>query len=371
MWGSQNELLIFPLIELIKKEVQSMVRKGEIVIDNIHSLNQGGGGSNLYVSRDSEGKLVIHANLLQRLESNDFELELMKDHPDFPNMLTSVVVKFGEELHQIISLVRQGGKLRSVNISVVIREQIATNLVNPMGMSNNDFTTYTLNKKLWGHYNEIAANPDSSTEDKENANLKKTYYTTQNQQLRNVYGILDEADKSYDELKDYLPNPLGMQVVDFVTYCKNTRKYNHPESTEADKLEAHESNKELRLKYNIPEDDYGAFTYSDLEPYLPNPLGMLSVDFISFIENMREIETLDDSDPAQANRKQSLISVNEGLLEENYTSNPHSLAQLEQYTESNNVEYEEKALLRILVSLIYNSEDKLTKVKSETLRGDV
>ena len=370
MWGSNNEMLIFPILELIKKEVKGMIRRGEITIDQMYESASGSGGNILVSKDDNSNKIVLSANLLNKLESNDFELELEKKDPDNPKLLTGVVIKFSDELLQIMSLVRQGGKLINVKMSIIVREPKFEKIDNPLAMGGDDFAEYVRNKRLYGYFDSIYNDPTSTPEEKELATQKKDYLSVRNQEIRNVYGITMEADLSLDELMSYMNNPLGMNAYDYVEYCRNARAWSFPDATQEQRDDAHESSVSLREKYGILEDEAGAFPLSFLAEFLKNPLGMHAGDYNEYVKTRQTIDSLDPSDIVQANQIRALEESNKAVADSYFIEDTFSTAQLEAYLGLNDTSYFDKTLFRILISLFYSSEGKLEKVKSETLGGD-
>lgn len=367
-WGSNNELMIFPIIDIIRKEVKNMIRNGTITLDEILETPQ---GNNLYVATDNSSKQVnITGNLLTRLESNDFELTLEKNDPSKPNMLTGVVITFGDDLKQVINLLRQDNKLAYVKTSVILLEKSTEKIQNPYSMSGGDFVEYVRNKKVWMYYKNISEDESKSQQERDNARTKMEYLNVRNQELRNLYGIPDSADMPYEDLVKYIPNPLGMEMYDFIEYVKNIRCYMSPNATQEQKDKAHEDNVALRIKYVIPEEDSGAFPYEELVQYLPNPLGMHHDDFVAYVKNRQEYLELDPSNPEHADDILRIEIENKNLLEKYFTEDTYLLGELEEYLERNTAVYEERVLLQIVISLTYNKDGKLERVKSEVLEGD-
>lgn len=369
-FGSTNEFMIFPIIEIVRKEIKNLILRGELSTEALENAG-GGGNRNIVLHSDNSNKKIVYdGNLLMRLESNDFDLTLEKNDTDKPNMLTGVVIKYGEDLWQIINLIRENNKLTNVKISIVVREPVSEGVPNPYGMGGSDFIEYVKNKKVWQYYKLILDDESSTPEDKDYAQTRIYWLANRNQELRNMYGIPLERDMSYEELMEFMLNPLGMEVFDFIKYCLNGRIWFSETATQEEKDDAHQANVNLRAKYFISEEDAGAFKYDELKDYLPNPLGMHSNDFITYVENRQEIAGLDPTDPIQQAQIDQIQSENDALLAKYYITDDYSLGQLESYLTQNDTNYQENVLLKILISLIYDKDGKLEGVKSETQEGD-
>lgn len=370
-WGSNNELMIFPIIEIVRKEIKNMINNGQITLDQIYDSADAVGGSKIYSSLDkSTTNIVYNTELLAKLESNDFELVLEKNDTEKPNMLTGVIISFGTTLKEVISLIRQNGKLTNVKIAIVLREATNEKLSNPLGMSMRDYCEYVRNKKAWRYYTDLLESGTASQEDINKANIRIPFLEARNSELRSVYGLEDSRDMTIDDYMKYMPNALGMDTYDFVEYMRNARCWDFPEATQDEKNTAHEANIALRAKYVIPEDDYASYgTYEQLATKLPNPMGMHFNDFITYLDNIQEKVVLDPNDPEDVSRMLAIELENNDLVRRYYTEHNYDINLLESYRDNNTTVFEERVLLRILISLSYSKDGKLLGVKSETLEG--
>ena len=357
-WGSTNEYLIFPIIDLIRKEVKSLIARGVITQESFMSKD-----GNILVQKDSTtNKIEYNTSLMARLESNDFDLVLEKNDPDNPKRLTSVVIKYGEDLKQVISLLREENKLKYVKIAVILNEPIENAFANPLGMSGDDFVQYIINKRTWSYYKTIYDNEESTSEQKNEAELKMTYVATLNQQLRNNYGV-DGDVIAYEELVKYIPNPLGMTTEDYIKYILNKWIWisTHSDITQNVTDQAAEENQQLRDKYYILED---VGTYEEYAQYLPNPLGMYQNDFIEYMRLREEFLTIEDPEDVLINEAERKALLDKYYREEdNYT-----YEELVQYLPEDSTLFNERTILKILISLNYK-EGKLYGVTSETQEG--
>lgn len=362
-WGSPNEMIIFPIVELIRKEVKQLIAKGDITADSFI-----GGGSNILVQKDeSTRKIEYNSSLLAILESNDYELVLEKSNPDRPNQLTGVIIDFGS-VKEIINLIRENNKLSYVKINVILREPIETVLTNPFGMSGTDYASYIRNKRLWIYYNDIYTNEESTPEDISAAAIKMNFYHVLNEQLRSIYNV--ETDLSYDVLLSYLNNPLGMNMYDFIEYMLNKWIWttDHPLINEDIKEEAHEKNEALREEYGIKED---VGTYDDYKEYLPNPLGMHEIDFTEYMKLKKEYLSLDPNNVDDAARIPINEAEREALLNKYYIYDNYNYEELEEYLKADDDDlFKEKTLLRIITTLNYDDDGKLIGVSSKTYEGE-
>lgn len=123
-------------------------------------------------------------------------------------------------------------------------------LPNPLMMTCNDLVTYVLNKKIAKLYFE-GSDFDISEEDFQAASAT-------NQALRDYY-MVEEDIYSYEMLRDYISNPLGMTADDFIEYVSI-------------KSEDEGGGQELRNKYFISQEE--DMTYDELSAFiLENPVG--------------------------------------------------------------------------------------------------
>lgn len=184
MLGTQNESLIFPILQLIQKEMQRAVETRSIDFTG-----------NQYINVDNSiNKNVTYSDVKSALDSNDYELTFIKDD----GVLQAVKLVYTQKLYELISLIRDNGKLVAVKDSLVAIVDEVTEK-NPLGMNDLDFIEYCNNKQL-------AEDPTTPAETV--AELKE-----RNQDLRDLYGILTD-DYSYEDLYPYLQGDGG--VVDKV-----------------------------------------------------------------------------------------------------------------------------------------------------------
>ncbi len=364
-FGSFGEYMIFPIIDIVRKEIRNQIMRGELSLETLQS--HGIQNKNvLHQTEKTEKNIIYEGALLTRLESNDFDLTLEKNDPSNPNRLTGVVIKYGEDLWQTISLIRFGGKLTNVKITVTLREPISDIITNPFGMGGSHFVEYVRNKRILIHYDTVASDPESSPEEVHKAETRIIFLENRNQEIRNLYGIPIERDLYYHSLAEYIDNPLGMESVDFLRYCLNIRTWWAEEATQEEKEEAHQSSIALREKYNISEEDTAVFQYEDLKGFMANPLGMFSDEFTEYVANREELSYLDTTNPSHQDRIDELVDRNGYLLGKFFTVDEYSLSFLKEYLDTNLTEYKETTLLRIMIDLIYDNAGKLASVKSET-----
>jgi hypothetical protein len=397
MLGSTSEMLIFPILEIVNKEVQKALN-GTQLAKLIESVNNSTGSG--YISDPGEGNnnIVYDKNVLNALESNDYEVTFEHKDPSNPKLLTAVVLMFGQFLKEKVNLIRTGSKLTSVKIVVMKIEPISEITPNPYGMSGLDFAEYVRNKRKWEYYMHIQADTSNSQEVRDNAKQQMNYAEIRNEELRNVYMIDPLSDLPYDELLKYLQNPLAMDKTDFVLYMRNLRiaLKEHPDVTTAMVTKASDDNKKLRARYFIEEDD-NTYTYKELKKFLPNPPGFTDEDFVTYVTNKEnyiklntvtvpdlEAKIAAETDPvklvdlqkeldAAKAQMQQIVEENVGLRNDNFalidsptTGWDDSLDKLKPYLPKPADVYSEKVLFNILISLIYDSNGKLDKVTSVT-----
>lgn len=292
-FGVANEYIAYAIAELARNEVRKyLTNQGSQIINQYIVESSGGYGqdSGTQVSKDWR----IISSVLATLESNNFDLRLLKDDPTHPNRLTGVIISFEENVTQLIELNRAGGKLSEIIISVFIKEDTMYDIQNPFNMPANVFSKYMFNKYSIEYYTEVITNPDSTGEEISEAMQKREEADIENQNLRSLYGVLTDA-YTYDMLVQFLPNPLGMPESDFITYVLNKKIFklyseglDIPEQV---RTSAMEQNAELRNNYLIKND---IFSYDMIKEYLPNPLGMSTEDFIAYYRIKENNLTVED-----------------------------------------------------------------------------
>ena len=384
MYGATNEYLIFPIIELIQKELRKALESGALDALVNQANNRGGSITNTSTTTN----ITYEGNILDILESNDYEIELQKNDPDNPNILTAAIITYGRTLKLVINLIRESGKLTTVKMTVVKTEPISEVQMNPYNMSGSDFITYVRNKRKWRHYANIAADLGNPQEVIDHAQQQMLAIDLENTQLRNIYGIPMESDLPYENLVKYLRNPLAMDDYDFISYMWNARAWlgEYPGIPQEIKDKAHEENVLLREKYFISQEEYEMYTYAELKEYLPYPPGFHSDDFVTYVankkeyaENLKQLET--ETDPVVRaileDRNAAILAHNQSLYDKYYTNPSYTLSGWDDSLE-NLIEHlpkddsilDEKVLLKIIISLIYNNEGMLSGVKSVTEQGE-
>ena len=351
-FGIANEYIAYAIAELARKEVKKyLTNQGTQIINQYFSEDSGdyGDGSGTQVSKDWK----IISNVLATLESNNFDLKLLKDDPSNPNRLTGVLIVFEENVTQLIELNRAGGKLSEVIISVFIKEDTMYDIQNPFNMPANVFLKYMFNKYSIEYYTEIITNQDSTEEEKMEAMQKREVADIENQNLRSLYGVLTDG-YTYDMLVQFLPNPLGMVEKDFITYVLNKKIYKlysegHDIPNEV-LAEATEQNALLCVNYLIQED---IFSYDKIKEYLPNPLGMSTEDFIAYYTLKENNLTEEDTESEQVFRDKYYISDDEDLTAE----------EMREYVNQSLIDQDGRLLFKIQVSLHY-LQGKLNSVSS-------
>ena len=396
MFGATNEYMIFPILDIVNKEIKKALAS-DSVNRLIQQVNSGGQDYVPDPGSSESGDIIYDRNLLNALESNDYEVTFEKNDPSNTKLLTAIIIKYGETLMQKINLIRANNKLSAVRINIIRRQSIAESTANPYNMSAKDFVEYVRNKRKWSHYMAIAADEENTPEQIEEAQRRMDFIEVRNTQLRNLYMVDPLDDLPYDELIKFLSNPLAMDKIDFLLYMKNKRiaVREHPDITDAMVTQAGLDNSKIRERYVIDEDVY---TYEELKPFLPNPVGLQDADFLRYLENKaewvelveetipdKEAEIAAESDPVvkaeleqelevlltlKANieeRNQEIRDANFVVVGGTVTGFNDDYNSLTPYIPKDDSLYEEKMLFNILISLIYDSKSgKLTKVTSET-----
>jgi hypothetical protein len=366
MWGSNNELMIFPIIELIHKELSKSLNTKS------GSSTQGLSTTEILYQEFNNNSINNSSTLLTQLESNDYELVLEKNDPLFPNRLTSVSIVFTADLTEKVQLNRgTNGKLSSVDVTVLMRvPNNASNAINPLGMSEGDFLTYVRNKIGWTHYNNISQDPDSTQQEKDYAETRKVFYSAQNDQLRSLYMLAGDI-YSLNELCSYLDNPLTMSRDDFITYVFNRwtiEKSTHTDITQDIKDGAAIQNQTIMTTYFL---DVDMYTYEELVSHLYSPFAIYYDDYNYYVGAKKELSSIDPV--LYPDRVIELNTLIDSTLDKYYIVSDNTLQTeldrlLALWVSYMTSGYTTKTLLKIIISLIYSGEGKLLNVKSETVK---
>lgn len=395
-YGIANEYLAYAIAEVARNEARKLLMNEGVKIisdatETVDFIVAGGSGTN-------NENLKFISNILNVLESYNYNMELLKQDPSNPDRLTSVIITFAENVKEIIELNRVDDKLSSVVISIYIKDDTMKDTANPFNMPTSVFTRYVFNKYKYKHYQEVFSDPASTQEQKDEAQVKMNEASIENQNLRNAYNISSD-NYSYDDLAIFLPNPVAMLEADFIQYVLNKKIYVLYESGIAIPQEeldrAREENIELRTIYLIEEDVY---SYTDLKKYIPNPLGMQKEDFLTYYEikkanqaKLEEIQMLqnelagESDEEARAEKEAEIIAIKQQIYESeqplrdkyyiivnvdeeyNVTSDEDmSYYELKEFIETNKIEDNEKLLFKIQVSLNY-SMGVLNSVESKLI----
>lgn len=372
-YGIANEYLAYAIAEVARNEARKLIKnEGAKIISDATEVTDfiGVGGT----STNNENLKFI-SNILNVLESYNYNMELLKQDRANPDRLTSVIITFAENVKEIIELNRTDDKLSSVIISIYIKDDTMKDTANPFNMPTSIFIKYVFNKYKYKYYQEVFSDPASTQEQKDEAQIKMNEASLENQNLRNAYNISSD-NYSYDDLAIFLPNPVGMLEEDFIKYILNKKIYllsvsgiDIPQET---LNKAAEENVYLRSFYLIEEDVY---SYEDLKKYLPNPLGMQKEDFLAYYEikqsnqvKLEEIQRLqsEGADEAEIIAIKKQIYESEQPLRDKYyiivnvdeeynvtSDEDMSYYELKEFIETNKIEDNEKLLFKIQVSLNY------------------
>jgi hypothetical protein len=367
-YGLANEYIAYAILDLARNETRKYLKdNGTYIInqqveDNVEVTPQ-------EMERDNR-KLI--AAVLTTLESNNFKLKLNKNA--LTGKLDSILINFDENVKQLIELVRMNNKLASVVVSVFTVSDSMYTVVNPFNMPTEVFVQYMLNKYSIVYYTEVIANPESTPEEVTEAQEEIERADLANQNLRSLYGVLVDS-YSYDALVQFLPNPLGMEERDFVTYMLNKKIWIlHSEGLgiPADVLEqAIEDNARLRDTYRIERDLYH---YDQLKEYLPNPLGMTTEDFFNYYDvkkiNFEEYEEI-MNDPESTQEEIADVLEQAALREQPFKDKyflveDMDYAEMTAFIQENEIDMGDRLLFKIEVSLNYFM-GKLETVESKMI----
>lgn len=291
-FGIANEYIAYAIAELARNEAKKYFKnQGTQIINQYFAEDSGEVQSpETQVSRDWR----IISNVLATLESHNYELKLLKDDPANPDRLTGVLVVFEENVTQLIELQRAGGRLSEVIISVFIKEDTMYDIQNPFNMPANVFLKYMFNKFAIDYYSEIISDPSSTPEEKAEALQKREEADIENQNLRSLYGVLTDAytySMLVQFLPNPL-GMVEADFVRYVLNKKIYKLYGEGHDIpEPVVTAAMEENNQLRNNYLIGEDIY---SYEMLKEYLANPLGMSTEDFIEYYRIKENNLTVED-----------------------------------------------------------------------------
>lgn len=370
-FGTSNEYIAYAILDLARDEVRRyLANQGSHIINQyIEEANEAPVNS----SENEKDNTRLISAVLATLESNNFNLKLFKN--SVTNRLESILITFDENVKQLIELVRDGGKLSSVVISVFVVTDSMYTTANPFNMPTEVFIQYMFNRLTIQYYTDVLTDPDSTNEEKAEAQAEIDAAEIENQNLRSVYGVLVDS-YDYDTLIQFLPNPLGMEERDFVTYMLNKKIwiiYNEGgDVSEEQYQEAIEDNTRLREKYRIKKDLYH---YDQLKVYLPNPLGMTTQDFYDYYEakkqSLDDYEIVNNPDSAEEEIEDALERIAEReqpFRNRYYISQDEDMTydEMTQFIEENKIDLSDRLLFKIEVSLNY-FKGKLETVDSKMI----
>jgi hypothetical protein len=291
-YGVANDYLAYAVLEMIKKEMRKFMSGEGIQIVNNYNNEE----YSETVPKEVDIQLV--SNVLATLESYNYSLTLLRQDPSYPKRLTGIIIVFEENVKQIIQLIRSNDKLTEVIIEVFTLEQSINNTENPFNMPVNVFAEYMLNKYAYNFYTEIINDPESTPEEIDEATNKRNEVAVKNQNIRSLYGILSDDysyDMLVQFLLNPLnmtENDFIKYVLNKKIYKLDSEGY---VISQEDLDRAYSENIELREIYLINDDIY---SYEVLKQYLPNPLGMTSEDFLSYYnikkDNVILLEQIDE-----------------------------------------------------------------------------
>jgi hypothetical protein len=378
-YGSQNELIIFPIIDLIRTEIRKMIKTGDIASEDIQSRAMANNVFSNITSTNNYTKTVNYSNILSMLESNDYDLTMERKDTLFPKRLTGVLIKYSEFLASQITLNRDGSKLAGVTITVVAREPSNNMVSNPLGITADDYIKFVRNGIMWTYLNNTVVHSDSSTDlEKQDAAIRMSQLHVSNDEIRNRYGLKDAQIPKVEELLKYMPNPLAMDDIDYIDYC--TAKWiwlngvNFPGITQSIKDEAHSKAVTLRNKYGIvgeTQDFYYLIKYTsynkDITPIINYPL---HPDDLVALYNLKKKITDPATDPSEIQGLQDeKLAVGNKYYIAGWQNSEMTWELLEPHLPKDTTEYTERTILKINISLNYN-QGKLEGVKSEIVEGD-
>jgi hypothetical protein len=143
-YGTYNEYIIFPILDFIKREIEKLNRQRQnVVLDN-----------GVLPAIDSQ--INRYQEMLKRLESPEYHLDLQRNDTVNSDILTDIIIDYGQELQLLVKLFRVEGKLTHIISSVMVQEIGQTGYYsNPYNMGFNDFGQYLKYLVEIKHYNDL------------------------------------------------------------------------------------------------------------------------------------------------------------------------------------------------------------------------
>lgn len=281
MYSSENRMSIFPIVELIEKEVKKIIKNNPQIL--IKTINGGTAGSGASITTKDQEYI---GSILAALESNDYELKLVRNQED---LLHQVIITYTLGFKVIITLFRTGEQLSKVTTDVYSLKPIDVGKTNPFGMSESDYLTY-VRYKMQEKYLAYIINNSSSTElEKSDATEELIIVREKMYQIKSMYNIFTES-MSLEELLLFCDNPTTMSEEDFISYMWDKWIYTttDPDVTQELKDTAHAHAESLREKYHILSNtDMYPYTFYMNYIYTPTPMSYQDfVDLVNILYNM-------------------------------------------------------------------------------------
>ena len=177
--GTNNEFIIFPILDLIKKELRSREDIKEHTTPAIAPS--------------------MYKDILEGLESPDYELTLNREN----DMLSNVVIDYSNGARLVIDLIREADNLVQVMSSILTRRSMENISGNPYFMTSFDFYNYVKYKVELDYYNNhIAEGGDVD----EGLITRVEELTVAIGSLNSRYGVMPSMLVNTQELLTYLPN---------------------------------------------------------------------------------------------------------------------------------------------------------------------
>jgi hypothetical protein len=371
--GSQDNYLIYPIIDLVRSELKKMLISGELTSDLIDSYTDGSPsgliGDQVYINQ-----IKYYGALLSILESNDFTLELIRNYSSDPDIVTDVIINYGGYYKLLVSLLFDAELLLiKVTLTLTTLTETSKLLNNPLGIPPEPFITYLklLKAQDWYTYQINVTNNNS---------LRPTLTSILDgiNNLKALYNI--QYTLPITELTPFLDNPLGApkkEYIDFVRSKWILSRTSDPTITQLERDTAQDLIDTTWAGYMNNNWDKQILSLDYLSKFLPNPLFMEEDMFQSYVDNKIEYTTLDLSNATDAIRATELLAenttyrnfvhVNDGVFP--LTNRPMSLDQHKTFLKgTSNVEVEEKIILQVVLTFEYDG-DILLRVVSETVKG--
>lgn len=340
MLGNENEVLFYPIRDMIQKEVKNIFQSSKLDKQINNAITRiSNPSSTATITTEEASKLSMDA-LMRLLDSNEYTLTLERKDTVKSKLLTGALIEYKNGLSQVISLIREGKKLKYVKISIVLKEQDVTPRLNPTGMSDDDYIECTRQTQVYNYYTYLFNHVLDQNPLRDVYFAKMVEARTKLEDLGIKYNLDISQFPPWDIAIEYLSNPLGMQGRDFMLYMlyKRILLEEYDGTTLENKIWANDNKTNLETLYGFED----VYTYNELKYFMDNPVGAIGQDFKDYMSNLR-------GGLSNLSIKAKYFANPQGT----YSGYTDTVEGLEEYEIPKTVIYNDRLLFRILVTLNY------------------